>query len=365
MREQLKTFGLVTFIAALIWIWAEGESVSSVVVNPRVAFAQDEGDLEIAADENWRATVRLRLEGSTVAIKQAERVLGGSLTLKPGQPGVPATPGDRQAVNLMEAMRALPQVRELGITVVDVDPPNTVVSVTRYVTREVSIRPVFPDEIQLLGEATVTPPKLLLRLPERLATRLTESDTATATVSAADLRTIRDDAPKSMAGVVSPPASLAGERGVEFPVDGVTVSFRVKRNVETVTVGSVPVWVSLPPTETALWDIEVTDKYLQDVTFTGPTDAIAAIRSRVPIAQVLLSSDDLERGVTSKEATITDLADGVEYTVTNRVVRLVVKKRENGGTGPNGAPSAVPEEGVRDKDAEMQDDRAIEPVLQK
>lgn len=334
MIEQIKTILLVTLIAALIWIWAEGESFSSAVVNPRVSFVTAGGDLEITPDENWRGTVRLRLEGSTVAIKQAEQLLGTALVLRPPQPGVPSAPGERQTVNLVEALKSLPQVRQLGITVLDVDPTDVIVNVTKYVQRDMLVRPDFPLEIDLLGEPTVTPSRVSVRIPEQIAARLTDNDVIPLPIAARDLQGAKDETPQSINLPLTLPPSLQGVRGVVMRPDQVGITFRVRKNVDSITLTSVPVWVSIPPTESSSWDIELKDTFLRDVVFTGPTDQIRKLRDRsfVPIAEVQLSSDELESGITTKEAVIVRILPGVDCTIPVKMIELTVKRRSSGPT---------------------------------
>jgi hypothetical protein len=121
--------------------------------------------------------------------------------------------------------------------------------------------------------------------------------------------------------------------------------------VDTVTVPSVPVWFSQPPTEGKRWNIELTDQFLRDVTFTGPSDAIAKIRARdiIPIAEIQLSSDDLEKGIETKEAVFVGLPPGVESGVAVKTVRLKIERRKS---GPDSAPPPlhVPEPEGRDID---------------
>lgn len=352
MVSKLKTIALVTLIAALIWVWAEGESVSSVVVNPRVLFVVDATDLEFTPDETWRGTVRLRLEGSTVAIKQAERALGSMIRLKPGQQGVPAVAGDRQAVNLIEAIRSLPEVTTLGLTVVDVDPPDAVVSVVHFVwkSRKILIRSQFPIDTELAGELRVSPEQVLVRMPESLAAKLTEADAdaVTVAVSAQDLRPGKDDGPQIISAAIQLPEKLAGVRGVTTSFERANVTFWLKKKVDTWTLPSVPVWVAVPPTETERWNIVVLDQYLSDVKFTGPVDLIQRLKDRgiAPIAEVRLNSDELEAAVKSKDAVLMGLPVGLEYTVANKVVRVSITRREAPKTverGPNAEPGLNPE----------------------
>jgi len=356
MLPNIKTISIVTVMAALIWIWAEGESVSSVVVNPRLTFAADpsgaaQTELSFLSDENWRGTVRLRLEGSTVAIKQAERALGSAIQLRSGQPGVPSTPGPRQTLNLVEALRSLPEVKTLGVTIVDVDPSDIAISVTRYVTKEIAVKPDFPKEIVVAGESTLTPGRVTVRLPEGLAATLTDADTATVRFTAEDLKSTPEDVSTTVLSPVLLPATLTKDREhVQVSPKEVSVTFRLKRNIDTVTLSSVPVWIAVPPTEGAGWDVELKEPFLRDVRFTGPAEAIKRLRERTfaPIAEVRLKSEDLESNAAQKEAVIALLPPGVDYTVTNAVINLVIRKRETGGieSSPVRGPSTTVPGGV-------------------
>src|SRR5262249_28674104 len=140
MKPNFKTLGLVTIVAVLIWFWAEGESLSSLVINPRVALSDDENVLVFTPDASFRATVRVPPEGSTTALGRAERWPAAKSKLRPAHPGVPIEPGERQAVNLVEAVGAIPEIVTSGLSVVDVDPPNLVVRVVKYVKRDLPLR---------------------------------------------------------------------------------------------------------------------------------------------------------------------------------------------------------------------------------
>ncbi|MGE3110044.1 MAG: hypothetical protein AB7G11_12590 [Phycisphaerales bacterium] len=337
MGEQIKTVLLVTLIAALIWIWAEGESFQTETVNSRIAFVTDSPDLSVTPGEGWNGAVRVQLEGSNSAIRQAAEAISNSIVLSPVNTDALATPGVRKVVQLGGAIKKLAALRELGVTVVDVEPAEVVVTVTKYVQRELLVRPEFPTEIDLLGEATVTPARVSVRMPEQTASSLTESDVIRLTLSPRDLQVTREDGLQTVTLPLSLPDKLRGVPGVDPDPDQATVSFRVRKNVDTVTLASVPVWVSVPPTESSGWDIEVKTEFLRDVVFTGPKDQIRALRENklVPIAEVRLSSDELEAGITSKEAVIVDVPSQVTASAPTRLVELVIKKRT--GSGPSDA----------------------------
>ncbi len=330
MSAKIRTILLVSLVTVLIWLWAEGESLSSETLTPSVNFVQDGDELLLEKlDGQWNSAVSVRLQGSTRALTDARRDLGKQIQLKLGAQGVPARPG-QQVVDFKTAIEQLDQIRALGLSVVEVTPANTVINLVQMKVRELTVRPALPEGINILGEATVSPGKVIVRLPEELDKLIPPEAVAIAPVSREQLGTGRDDTAQIITTKVQVP-ELADKPGVVFTPDHVNVTFRLKRSVDTVTIPSVPVWFSLPPTEGKNWDIELTDQFLRDVTFTGPIDAIAKIRSRevVPIAEVQLSSDDLDKGVEAKEAVFAGLPPGVESGVAVKTVRLKITRRTN------------------------------------
>jgi hypothetical protein len=331
MNAKFRTIVLVALVTVLIWLWAEGESLSTETLTPTVMFVRDEGELKLEPYERWTGNVRVRLQGSTRALTDARRMLSSEIQLKLGDRGVPTQPGEQRIVDLVEAIQNLDTVRAAGLTVLEVAPPNTVVRIVKMATRELPVRPAVPTDVALLGEATVFPQRVTVRMSEAQSKRLAPDAVATAELTRGDLANVRDDAALTLATLVRLPGPLGDEDGVEITPPRVNVTFRLKRSVDSVTVATIPVWFSLPSTEGAGWDIELIDKFLRDVTFTGPTDAIAKIRSResVPIAEVRLSSDDLENAIEAKEAVIVDLPQGVESGVAVKTVRLKVIRRRS------------------------------------
>lgn len=352
MKTQLRTILLVSLVSLLIWLWAEGESLQTLAVTPRVVFVAERSDLELRTSPNWGGTVRIRIQGSTRAIHDAEAEMGAEIELRLGHPGVPSEPGD-QIVSLEEAIRQLPMVKSKGLNIIEVTPPSTVVRIERLVTRELPLRTIVAPDVDLLGDPTISPTKVTIRLPEALATQLPADAFASATLSKAEIGSARDDAAQTIVSAIKLPAVLQGVDGVALTPDKANVTFRIKRMVDSIPVASVPVWVSIPPNEGAKWDIELVDQFLRDVTFTGPADAIDKIRTRefVPIAEIRLSSDDLDRGIETKQAVFVNLPPGIETGVAIKSVRVRIIKRKpdrpgapDNLSGPDPGAAILPEQ---------------------
>lgn len=330
---DLKAMALATVIALLIWIYAEGQSLTARSLSVPVGLSADaQSGLVIQIDDpGFRGLARVRLEGSARTIDDAANLLTTNpVRLLPGMPGMPDQPGENRTINLREAISALPELSGLGSSVADVDPTTITVRVVRVLTRELPVRVDVPADVQLDGEAQATPSQIMLRLPQAAADTLPESAVAIATIPTEDLARLGIDGPKVVLAKVRPPAGLENVPGVAVVPETVSVTLRPRRVVETYRLPNVPIWFSLPPTEDAgRWSIEMVDKFLTDVTISGPADAVRRVRDGQAVvrAVVELGSEDLQRGVSTKAVRFTGLPQGITATAANPEARLRVSRR--------------------------------------
>lgn len=333
MRNALNTIGLVAVVTVLIWVWAEAESLSSVVMTPRVVFEAQAPDIAVRVlDPDWHEATRVRMEGSTVAIDTAGRLLASTLRLVPGVGRVPATPGEHM-VDLREVIRNHPDFKRTGATLVEATPAAVTIQVTRLVTREIPVS-VDLSGVEVEGDVTVTPPVVSVRMSEEMAERVDSEEIGGLAVLEAEERgRLQGEGPHTVRLRVRLPPSLADAERMTMNPDRVSVTFRVRKRVESLRLPTVPVWIQIPPTEGMRWDVEVLDPLLTDVTVTGPSDLIGRVQRReiVPVAQVILSSDELEARVEEKEAVFERLPSALEFSVDNPVVRLRITRREERG----------------------------------
>lgn len=338
--SQVKSVLLATVIALLVWVFAEGESLATRTVSAAVQFPGDAGagtDLVVIPDDpNFRGEARVRLEGTLRSLDIAAGEIGGRVRLAPGSPGLPNGPGEKLVADLAQAIGALPGLKGLGSSVAEVEPRQVVVRAVRMVQREVPVRVVLGADVPLDGDPAPTPDRVSVRVPEAAAAQL--PDAVEARVSEAEIRRLRAEGPQTVPAQVVPPPSLFGVRPMGLSHDTVSVSLRVRRRIETVTLQGVPVWFSLPPTEdTARWSVDVQDKFLGDVTLSGPLEEIRRIDARaVPVkALIELSSEDLEHGAAglTKTAAFPGLPPGVTAAAATPGVRVRVTRRENGAAG--------------------------------
>lgn len=336
MLEFIRNALIVIVITCLVWLFAEAESLRTTQGPAEIVFVTETGSdrvvmLPDSADKlSGRVMTQVEIEGSAASIDAAERVLRRPLRLTPGMDGVPREPGERM-VRLAEVLRSHPDLRQLGITVRKIDPAEVRIMIDQIETRELKVvSPVERDDVE--GAVEVRPATVKMRLPASQAKLLAESSVLTARLDADVVRSLTRGRRQTVPGVtLTLPSELTLPGVVALEPRTVDVSLTMRAQVRTITIPTVPVHVRLAPAELGTWDIEIPeqDRFITDVSCTGPFEGIAALedRSVTLVATLALSFEELERGVTSKEVVFLDLPPGVKAEAVTRSVRLTIKRR--------------------------------------
>jgi len=302
--DAFRTAMVASVVAMLVWVWAEGESVSRERIPLRITLDSNPASDYIydAEDSAWSGTVIIEVEGTPSAIAEARELPRTELTLRFGLEGMPREAGTAKVAQLSKAIPDLPELRKLNVVVVAVDPPVVPVEVHRMIEREIPVKIELARTLLLDGEASASPSSVTVRLPDTLASKLTEGVQPIAFVSAEELDRVRGDVARTVSASIRLPASIGpvDPRLVNIRPDSVSVSLRIRREVDNFKLPPVPVWFSLPPTEDAgQWTIDILDKFVNDVIVTGPADQVARIRSGEATIKALveLASDDLIKAI--------------------------------------------------------------------
>lgn len=337
VMEHVKTVLLVTLVTVVIWTFAESESLTSRSVRVEAAFDTDATDDRalVVNEPSWRDRVDVVIEGATGAVSEAEAVLRRPLRLRPGAPGVPGEPGD-QTADLAAAIRGLPEMQGKPVTVVRADPASVRVRIDQLVTRELKVVVDAPGA-ELDGQAEANPATVKVLLPEADAKRLDETSVAIARVSPETLVRLVPGRHETVSNVaLEPPAAVAGSRTRLNP-SRVEVGLTLKSRTATYTLASVPVYILVAAVEYERWDISVApdDRFLTDVKVSGPSELVDQVRrGEIKVtAKVELSFDELERGISSKEVSFSQMPTPLLFKADNMRVRLIIRKREGAGKG--------------------------------
>lgn len=335
----IKSYGSVTLITLVIWVFAEAESLRTKQIGAEVVFQGDpsgERVIDVPTGQGWHGRVDLTVEGSAASLDRLQSLLNRQpIVLSPGSDGVIGVPGE-SAVDLKLALRAQPALREMGVTITKTDPPSVDVRVDQMVPRDLRVDVQAPDG-ELDGLPEVKPAKVRVRLPASDEKSLGAEAVATATIDAAMLAKLVAGRNETIVGVpVKLPSWVTTTRARIEPA-AVDVTLKLRSRTATLTVPSVPVQVRLAAAELGKWDVEIADgdRFIRDVKVTGPSDLVNQVRTGEikVVATVALGFEELEKGITSKEVSFSDFAAylPLKFEAENRVVRLMVTRRETPG----------------------------------
>jgi hypothetical protein len=326
---------VVTSLTVLVWLFAEGESLRTVQVQTDMIMTSEPAsgrviDLTEPGYGSSRATVLVEVEGSNAATDAAERILRKPLKIIPGVAGVPLEKGEH-TLSLREVVRQHPEVRGRGVTIKRVEPATLRVYIDQIETRSVKVVPSVAAE-ELEGAAELRPSMVTLRLPSRFAAKLSEATIATARISSESLAPLARGRRHTLTGVpIALPAEVTDDPHTVLEQTRADVTLTLRTRTRSVKIASVPVHIRIAPGELGNWDIDIPeqDRFLVDVTLSGPAEAIQAIEDKTAqvIATLPLSFEELERQIPSKEVIFTDLPAGVRAEAINRTVRLTIVRR--------------------------------------
>jgi hypothetical protein len=297
----------------------EGEQLVVDVEGSRTAIAREVG-------------LRIEVEGASARMDEAERVLGNvPLVLTLGDPGVPASTGEH-TIDLMSALRSHPQLAELGVSVQRIEPATLAVAIDELMVRELPVRVTLPEGGEFESTPVVSPPRVRVRLPRRDAEALPNDASVEVPLARAEFDRLTPGSPTSMSGMrLRPPEALAQNPRVTLTPNLADVQLTIRSRLVEHVLPRVPVAIRMLPADMAKWDVYLTpdEQYLSNVRVQGPGDVIDRVRdgSLVLTATVALSSDELQRGVSSKDVTFEGLPASVRVSGGKRSVGVVISRR--------------------------------------
>ncbi len=320
--QEIQTLAIAAMFAVLMWVYAEGETINIHTLRLDVQLIAPPGQSLVIEPQTIRQ-VSLTVRAATSQWAQIQELERKAFALE-----VADDPGQQQqAVALRERLRTDARITGLGGTVVDVQGDDPQVYVERLETLSLPVT-VAPGALELTGQTRVSP------------------ETAAVTAPASALEQLRDVVLQaSLAGVSdqSLPENVAVTREVPLLLpptltiphttitpSRATVTFAVLKRMEAATLKLVPIWVVLPPSETARFSVDLSDenRFLRDLTISGPRDVVASIKAgEVNVwAALRLSADELERGVGSKALELT-LPPGVTLSGPSPVVPFTIVRK--------------------------------------
>ena len=356
MWNRIKNITLVTLVTCIIWVFAESESVRSVQIPAvEITILPEQGQMyavDLAQDSSavHGSVVRadLTLEGPTAALDIVQRRLRQPIVLNPGMKGFTSESGphilDLQAV-IQAALRDSTDLGTTGrgVSIKSITPESIRYNIEQLTTTTVKVDVELPPGTELDGPAELKVSAANITLPQAQASRVGDTTSVIARIDPAALARITSGRKETITGVrLYAPPDLATVPRLKIDPATVDVSLTLRTKTASIKVASVPVHIRIAPGELSKWDIDIPeqDRFLTDVTVSGPSDAVKQVQDKAVllVATVPLSFEELEHLIPFKDASfgslVGDLPAGLRFDVASKTVRLKIKKREAGASPP-------------------------------
>ena len=332
MLQHLRTFGIVSVITLLVWVFAEGESLGTTSVTLEVRLVSDAPNLivDLGEGESWNGTVEVRLEGPTARLDEVRALLRRPEAIELTTRELGTQSG---AVRLAEVLRRHPVFRGSGVTIVDTDPKVVRIEVIRLVEREAKVV-VDPDGVALRGLAQAEPSTLVIKMPEDLSEQTPDPLELVVRLRGEMVQGLTPGQAQTIFNIpVELPESLREHADRILGLKPVNVRLTLAVRTETRSLASVPVDLRIPAvvSDRYLARVSQQEQLLTGVQIRGPVevlDQVGAGKRYTPRIEVFLTPEELSSKVP---------ADGSE-------VELVVQGRLIGvppSVEPAEAPPAV------------------------
>ncbi|MBL0922558.1 MAG: hypothetical protein IBJ10_10575 [Phycisphaerales bacterium] len=309
MKERIANGLLVVVVTALIWLYLEAESLTTSQQEIRVTFVSPTGDMLVGqVGDEWRGSATIRVEGSQSALSRAPR----AIEVPVGSPGFPAVEGE-QTVDLRVPLRANRELQRAGVNLVEVNPQTVRLRLEAITTLpDVEIRADLSG-IEPAAPPVVEPLRASVRGPRSSMERIASLSGGAHVVAVVRAGNFADGQAVTVRAALEPPPSVSPDHVVITPREA-EVEFTIRTRSATATIPSAPVQLLTPPAESGRFrvEIEADDAFVTGVTVSGPSELVEQVRSgqmRI-VALLWLTSDELERPITSKMVSFGALRDG-------------------------------------------------------
>ncbi len=326
----LRTFVVVSLVSVLIWIVAEGESLSKDRVEVVVRLVSEGSDIAMrpTAETGWTGRVIVEMEGSTAEVSRLRERLRDPLSFAPGDPGVPVNPGPH-TLDLADILRQADAFTGSGVSLVTVEPETVEVLIDRIEWQQFDVQVDVPD-LASASSPVADPRRVRVLVPSLVADSLGDVRTLKAALTQEQIDALVVGQRNIIPNVpVELPTELSSHPFARVEPERVSVTVTLDNREDSITLDNVPVQIQKPAFESERWTVLVDeqDQLLESVTVTGPSDLIERIRSGelTIFATVVLTLDDRDAGITQKEAVFKNLPSPLEFEAPSTTVRLTIQ----------------------------------------
>ncbi|MEX0655722.1 MAG: hypothetical protein WD534_08710 [Phycisphaeraceae bacterium] len=294
LLDKVQTGVIVSVIAVLVWLYAEGEAVQERPKQIEIQFVAA-GSGPVGIDPSRPFLIGVTFQASTGQMAQVEHLLSQGPVQIPVAPREDAD-SPMQTVVLREALERS-MLGELGVNIRETSPATWQVAVEPLETVELDVT-LEVAQPELVGpRPRIEPSRVAVTVPASQRARVAELQ---AVARLDDVGALEPDQQHTVDLRVSL-SEAVNLRWMRVQPETVEVTFTLREQTDTVTLTSVPIEVQVSPLLLRRYMIDVSDEHmvLRDVVLTGPADEIDRIRRKErPIRAYLRpTADELDRGV--------------------------------------------------------------------
>ncbi len=289
LLESLETVLVVTVITALIWLYAEGETILTENREITIEFVTPTPGLAITLPEgtpgNSTTSVTATLQASSGDWARISNWARSQVV----EVEVQAPPTDRyeneQTINLLDALNNS-HLADVRAFVKEVTPSTKTVRVQKLEYVEMGLR-VEPGELELSSvpseEPTFSPDKVRVQLPSVDAALVRSQNLKlTAHLDRLDPDSLVEDTQKTASVGLSLPPELQNKPHIILDQDRVDVTFILDKLTREITLNRVQVKLNISDDLTRYSiQIEDTERFIPAVTLKGPEEIINRIEQQM------------------------------------------------------------------------------------
>lgn len=327
--HRIETGVIVTFIACLIWLYAEGESIRTDSAAATLRFVPAAG--QTLAISPRQEQVRVFYRSSTRQQQRFQQRLGEPLDI----PLEPDPDSPTQMIALRDRLISHPAISGQGVEILRVDPEALFIRVQKLAAIELPVA-VVAGNIPLSGSAVVSPATVQVRVPDRAAPGLANSRVEVR------LDEITDELEPGQSRTVTLPIVLPAQfpREATATPNQVEVTFTPARRSQTLTLPHVRIMVQAPPRLLGRYEVRLNDDLLvlpEPVEVIGPAEKIESLRNSADavVAVLRFTAEELAAGIASKPVELL-LPEGVTARTVPPRLNFQIIDHQAGG---NGAPT--------------------------
>ena len=277
MRQKIQTYVFVAVITVLIWLYAESSTLQKRTIYPGIEFVAPVGRELFIEPKRPAKSVSVQIKGPVSQLDHLDGLIDpGPITF--ALPDNPDSADPRQKVDLRKELTAYLAENTPGITVIDVDPEESVVRVERYQTRTLPIGVRTDGEVQFTGAPLLDPSEATIKLPASLVQWLRDDSQIIARLTSDMLA--RSEVGQESIETVPLAAPFEGKSITITPKNAV-VTFTIDEKTRKITLKPIPIRLEKPLSADGVYEVIRLDgaqgEYLPSIEVEGPTEIIDRI----------------------------------------------------------------------------------------